>query len=216
MTREHKQAIAILLPQAARDLRAVLEGEHGDPLRYLVKLDALLNSEAEIQTAAVALLRRRELASPHAGPIAQAILEEASCKQERAKLRGERSGPPPAWAVDVAANSRPLPGGIVAVWWSAAGNNLSRAQAGRSQGLGLMPGLPDLEVLAEEVGFHIEMKSKRGRLGPVQAAVASAFTGGTGRRVYECRSVCAVAEVLASALGPHIRPCSDRTHQSHT
>ena len=216
MTREQNQAIAILLPQAAREIRAQLEGGHGDPLRYLDKLDALLKSEAEIQTAAVALLRRRELASPHAGPIAQAILDEASRKQERAKSRGERSGPPPAWAVDVAANSRPLPGGIVAVWWTAAGNNLSPAQAGRSQGLGLMPGIPDLEVLAEGAGFHIEMKSKRGRLGLVQAAVASVFTGGAGRRVYECRSVCSVAEVLVGALGYHIRTCADRTPQSTT
>lgn len=216
MTREQNQALAVLLPQAAREIRAVLEGGHGDPLHYLGKLDVLLKSEAEIQTAAVALLRRRELASPHASTIAQAILDEAFRRQERAKSRAKRSGPPPAWAVDVAANSRPLPGGIVAVWWSAAGNNLSPAQAGQSQGLGLMPGIPDLEVLAEGAGFHIEMKSKRGRVGLVQAAVASAFTGGSGRRVYECRSVCAVAEVLVAALGPHICTCADRTPRSDT
>lgn len=216
MTREQNQALAVLLPQAAREIRAALEGRVSDPWRYLRELDALLKSEAEIQTAAVALLRRRELASPHASTIAQAILDEAFRRQERAKSRAKRSGPPPAWAVDVAANSRPLPGGIVAVWWSAAGNNLSPAQAGQSQGLGLMPGIPDLEVLAEGAGFHIEMKSKRGRVGLVQAAVASAFTGGSGRRVYECRSVYSVAEVLVSALGYHIRTCADRTPQSTT
>lgn len=211
MTREQNEALAVLLPQAARNIRAAVSGSGGDFLRFARELDPLLHTEAEIQTAAVALLRRRELASPHAGPIAQAIVDAARMKRDKAKNRRSASAPPPAWAVDVAANSSPLRGGVIAVWWTAAGNNLSRAQAGISKGMGLTPGIPDMEVLLEGGSFHIEMKSVKGRIDPIQEAVAHAFENGAGRRVYVARCVADVAQILARELRGSIERCVNIT-----
>jgi len=146
-----------MAPGIARDIRAAVLGKPLGVSR-LEALQAQLVTEADLQTAWVAIARRPELASEYARPIAEALIADPRVSTQQ-------------WMLDIAAyRGQWLQGGIVAVLWSAVGQYLSRAARGKGPGLGVMPKWPDLDhALEGGTTWRAELKAppkmgKRGKL----------------------------------------------------
>jgi len=195
---------AILAPHAARELRASLLNGVLTPraIKTLTELDRYWKTEADLQSLWLQIVRRPELASAHAIEFAQEVVGEQK-KTEVVKRQQKRPRPPAQWIYDLATYcGEPLSPGIIGVWWSAVGSNLSKAEAGKAVAMGRMLAVPDLRHVADFRQWDVEVKGRTGRLTVAQSALGTAMRN-AGHRVHLADSLSGLGAILVSEMTKH-------------
>ena len=137
----------------------------------------------------------------HINPRLAAMIERATVRDASQRSSTTKIATAPAWhseadlhrAIVAMLAVEMLPG--VVFFHPANGEQRSKAAAGRLKGMGVVPGIPDLILIADGRAYGLEIKTDKGTLSPSQKQMAERFRR-AGSEYELVRSVLAARDVL--------------------